>query len=276
MTNRAQIRLLNIMTAVCVLIAAVSGILMAGEVADSRANKALLESLAQAAVVKDKSTSDDAVRGSLTERNASVMQNEEEPLLDLRKKRQEHYAGLKEENPDMAGWISIEGSRIDYPVTQSIDRPDFYLTHNFQGKESGFGNPYLSEICDLTENPDNLILYGHHMKDGSMFADLMNYTAEDYYKEHSTIRYDTLTELGDYRIIAVLYTLTGEQETGLYRAMRASNREEYENYVSEAIQRSIYDTGLRASYGEKLLTLITCEYSKGDGRLVIVAKKQSV
>lgn len=97
----------------------------------------------------------------------------------------EKYAAVYEQNPDFAGWITIPGTNIDYPVMQSIDNPNFYLKHAFDGSYSSYGVPYAQENCDLKLS-DNIILYGHHMNDGSMFADLCKYESEDFYREHST------------------------------------------------------------------------------------------
>lgn len=97
----------------------------------------------------------------------------------------EKYAAVYEQNPDFAGWITIPGTNIDYPVMQSIDNPNFYLKHAFDGSYSNYGVPYAQENCDLKLS-DNIILYGYHMNDGSMFADLCKYESEDFYREHST------------------------------------------------------------------------------------------
>lgn len=87
----------------------------------------------------------------------------------------EGYKLLHEQNPDFIGWLQIEGSPINYPVMQSLARPDYYLTHGFDGKKNRYGVPYVAESCDLEADCPNIIIYGHHMKDGSMFAGLMEY-----------------------------------------------------------------------------------------------------
>ncbi|MCM1234349.1 MAG: class B sortase, partial [Ruminococcus flavefaciens] len=108
------------------------------------------------------------------------------------------YAGLYEENKDLAGWISIEGMKIDYPVMQTED-DTYYLHHDFYGEDSKYGCLYVKEQADLDAGT-NFIIYGHNMKDGSMFGDLELYLKENFYKEHPVISFDTLYEERTYDI----------------------------------------------------------------------------
>ena len=103
----------------------------------------------------------------------------------------------------MIGWITIEGTRIDYPVMQTKEKPNFYLKHAFDKSYSRYGVPYIAENCDIDVS-DNIVIYGHHMNNGSMFSDLCRYADEDFYKAHRTIRFDTLGSFGEYEIISVL------------------------------------------------------------------------
>lgn len=110
-----------------------------------------------------------------------------------------------------------------------------------------------------------------------MFEDLMKYTDEEFYKEHTKIRFTTATEDTEYEIISVfksrVYYKDEKNVFRYYYFVNAETEEEYNNYVSSAKEVSIYDTGVTAEYGEQLLTLSTCEYSQEDGRFVVVAKK---
>ena len=118
----------------------------------------------------------------------------------------ERYAELFAMNNDMAGWIQIEDTPINYPVMYTPDNPDYYLKHNFYKESSAYGVPYIAEHCDPMEPSDNVIIYGHHMNNGSMFAGLMNYEDRDFYERHKTVRFDTLTETAEYEVIAVFKT----------------------------------------------------------------------
>ena len=105
----------------------------------------------------------------------------------------EKYGALFEQNEDFIGWIKIDGTKIDYPVMQSPNNPDYYLKHSFEKAYSDYGVPYIDEAC-ATGISNNLVIYGHHMKNGTMFSDLCNYTDADFCKEHPIINFDTLTD----------------------------------------------------------------------------------
>lgn len=186
------------------------------------------------------------------------------------------YAEVYEQNPDMVGWIYIADTRINYPVMQTPDDPNFYLKHSFDKSSSNHGCPYVNANCDISKPSDNLIIYGHRMKDGSMFADLDKFTDKSFWENHKTITFNTLTQRQTYEIIAVFKVATGTgsaSEFKYYSFTDASSPEEFEDYISKAKSKALYDTGITAEYGDKLLTLSTCEYSNHNGRLVVVAKK---
>lgn len=113
----------------------------------------------------------------------------------------ERFAALLERNSDFVGWLSIEGTAVNYPVMCTPDDPEYYLKRDFDGNRSNSGVPFFGEGCD-TES-DNIIIYGHNMKNGTMFSSLTNYADESYYEEHPTISFDTPDGDGTYEIIAV-------------------------------------------------------------------------
>jgi len=185
----------------------------------------------------------------------------------------EKYADVYAQNSDLVGWISIPGTRIDYPVMQTKDNPNFYLKHAFDKSYSSYGVPYMQENCDIGIS-DNLVLYGHHMNNGSMFSDLCKYESEDFYREHKTIRFDTLTQQGEYEIVAVFKTVAYSSEGfRYYDFVNAENEDEFNAYIEKCKELALYETGVNAEYGDRLITLSTCEYSAQNGRLVVVAKK---
>lgn len=185
----------------------------------------------------------------------------------------EKYAEVFEQNNDLIGWISIPGTGIDYPVMQTKDNPDFYLKHAFDKSYSNYGVPYAAENCDA-DISDNMVIYGHHMNNGSMFSDLCKYEDEDFYREHKTIYFDTLGGYGEYTVIAAFKTIAySEKGFPYYHFVYAENQAVFDKYVAKCKELSLYDTGVTAEYGDKLLTLSTCEYSQDNGRMVVVAKK---
>ena len=185
----------------------------------------------------------------------------------------EKYAVVYEQNSDFVGWISIERTNIDYPVMQTIDNPNYYLKHSFEKQYSDYGVPYVQENCDLALS-DNCVIYGHHMNNGTMFADLCKYESEDFYQEHKVLRFDTLSGFGEYEIMAVFKTVAySEQGFKYYHFTSAESEADFDDYIAQCKALSLYDTGVTAEYGDKLITLSTCEYSRKNGRMVVVAKR---
>jgi len=185
----------------------------------------------------------------------------------------EKYAAVYEQNSDFVGWISIDGTNINYPVMQTIDNPNYYLKHSFEKKYSNYGVPYVQENCALGIS-DNTVIYGHHMNDGSMFSDLCKYESEDFYREHKTIHFDTLSGFGEYEIVAVFKTVAySEQGFKYYHFVNAEDKAAFDEFLAGCNALRLYDTGVSAEYGDKLITLSTCEYSRTNGRMVVVAKK---
>ena len=112
------------------------------------------------------------------------------------------------------------------------------------------------------------------MNNGSMFADLCKYADEDFYREHKTIRFDTLSGFGEYEVVAAFKTVAySEQGFKYYHFTSAESEADFDDYIAQCKALSLYDTGVTAEYGDKLITLSTCEYSRQNGRMVVVAKK---
>ena len=210
-----------------------------------------------------------------------VKEEPELPALELESEQEpvqeemtafDKYADVYAPEQRLVGWVSIPGTRIDYPVMQTKDNPDFYLKHAFDKSYSSYGVPYVQENCDIGIS-DNLILYGHHMNNGSMFSDLCKYESEDFYQEHYTYIYYTLESFGEYEIVAAFKTVAYSQEGfKYYHFVRAESAEQFDEYIAECKELALYDTGVTAEYGDKLITLSTCEYSRTNGRMVVVAK----
>ncbi len=176
-------------------------------------------------------------------------------------------------NNDIIGWIRIDNTNINYPIMQTKDRPNYYLKRNFYKQYSNFGTPYIAENCNIEES-DNLIIYGHHIKGKRLFGELENYKSKKYYNNHKNINFYTIKEKAEYEIIAVFKTSV---YTGFkyYEFYNAKDEREFNAFVKKCKELSFYDTNKIAEYGDKLITLSTCEYSSENGRLVVVAKKIS-
>ena len=181
------------------------------------------------------------------------------------------YRPLIEQNNDLVGWIYVEGTGIDYPVMQTPNNPDYYLKHSFEKTWSDYGVPYVDASCTVGVS-NNLIIYGHNMKNGTMFHDLVNYTKKDFYEAHPVICFDTVDAPGRYHVIAA-FRYNTNKETFVYNEHTDMDEAEFAEYVENCRTRSIYDTGVTAEFGDQLITLSTCEYTYTNGRFVVVAKK---
>ncbi|MBR3601751.1 MAG: class B sortase [Lachnospiraceae bacterium] len=187
----------------------------------------------------------------------------------------EKYKKIFSQNKSLIGWIKIDDTNIDYPVMQTVNN-EYYLDHNYNQQYDKNGSIFLDKDCDITNPGCNMIIYGHHMKSGKMFGNLQLYSNREYYEKHPYIQFDTIYEEGRYQIMYVFRSrIYNEDEIVFkyYQFFEASTPEEFDSHMNEMANLSLYDTGVRATYGDKLITLSTCDNSEQDGRFVVVAKK---
>lgn len=185
------------------------------------------------------------------------------------------FAALRDKNSDFIGWISIDGTNLDFPVMYAPTNKDFYLRHDFNKEYSIYGVPYLDEKTTLGANAesDNLIIYGHNMKTGTIFGCLTGYKKADYYQQHPYIEFDTVYGDAQYEVFAAFAIDVVNDTSFVYNQYVDMDEESYNAYVEEVCRRSDVDTGIRPAYGEQLLTLSTCEYSTDNGRFAVVARR---
>ena len=204
-----------------------------------------------------------AQTNAATEPAEQIPYSEEKMLLP-------ELAELYQQNGDLVGWISIADTNINYPVMQSVNEPNFYLKHGFDKAYSDYGCPYVQEPSD------NLVIYGHHMSNGSMFAHLEKFKDKGFWNEHRTITFNTLTDKQEYEIVAVFRTVVYTDSPDAfkyYRFVDAESTDAFDDFITKCKELPFYDTGVTAEYGDKLITLSTCEYSRNNSRLVVVAKR---
>ena len=257
--------------------AIVSGRLFWKEYRDAKASEEVFSSLAGLVQDTGQNGGEDGSTGDYTDAtgigtldNDEVLPDEEMAAEDAAK-AYEKYGALYEQNNDFVGWIQIDGTNINYPVMQTPDNPDYYLKHSFEKTWSDYGVPYLDEACVIGQS-NNLVIYGHHMSNGSMFCDLELYSDPAFCMDHPVIRFDTLTSFGEYEVIAV-FRYNTNQET--FRYDREVNMDEtrFSWFMEQVHARELFSTGKDASFGDQMLTLSTCEYTYKNGRLVVVARK---
>ena len=175
-----------------------------------------------------------------------------------------NWKELKETNPDIVGWIYGEDTKINYPVVHGKDNT-FYLTHMADRSKNSSGSIFMD--CRNTERSEfsNEILYGHHMKNGSMFAELQKYKSQEYYEAHSCFYY--LTETGNYRLeILRAGIITGDSE--LYH-LAFESQEEREAYVKRWDGKSKIVPVFSEKNDTPLMTLSTCSYETKNARFVV-------
>lgn len=186
------------------------------------------------------------------------------------------YAALYQQNQHMVGWITVPDMKINYPVVQTPEQPNYYLHRDFNGNEAACGCPYVQENCDVDKPSDNLIIYAHNMKNGTMFGELDKFQRKDFWDTHRTLSFDTLAEKRTYEIVSVFKTVA-ESDSPVafpyYQFVDAEGEEAFDAFVERSKELSLYDTGVSAVYGDKLITLSTCEYSRKNGRLILLAKQ---
>lgn len=184
---------------------------------------------------------------------------------------------LKKQYTGLVGWLEVPGTNIDYPVMQGTDN-SYYVKHNYKQEYDYNGSIFLHKDYDWSIPSSNLLLYGHNNKNDCMFAQLLKYKDENFYKEHPTIKFTTPEEEAEYEIIAVflsrIYYKTEENVFRYYQFINAESKTQYNEYIKEAKKASLYNIDATAKYGEQLITLTTCEYSQTDGRFVVVGKKK--
>ena len=187
---------------------------------------------------QQKEKEDFAVVSQIAEPTVTTAQTESEPAEQSAAER--NIQALIAENADCIGWLSIDGSNISYPVMHTPSNPQKYLRRNFYGRYSQSGVPFLDGRCDLQST--NLIIYGHNMKNGTMFSDLKKYVDRDFLNAHRTVKFEMVDGIRYFTVTKVLRT---------------------------DITDAWYDR-IAAEDGRQLI-LSTCYGSGKDGRLLIIA-----
>lgn len=189
------------------------------------------------------------------------------------------YIDIYNKNKRLIGWLEIADINgepfISYPVMQTTDN-EYYLKHGFNQEEDVNGCIFMDCDCDAIKPSDNLILYGHHMRSGRMFGNLVKYEDYNFYQTHRIIRFDTIYEHGEYEVMFAFRTsLKNENDISFkyYEFIDANGPEEFNSYMNEMAEMALYDTGVTAVWGDHLLTLSTCDYQEDNGRFAVVARR---
>ncbi|MBR4306323.1 MAG: class B sortase [Ruminiclostridium sp.] len=196
------------------------------------------------------------------------------------------YATFYGENPDFVGWITIKDTNINYPVVQGKDNEE-YLYADFYGNYNKNGTIFAdsNNVFSATENMSaNTILYGHNLRTENYFTDVTEYRRVDldksleFLKNHPVIEFNTLFEKSKYKIFSVMILNTTDDYGEVFNytsKINFKNRNEFNNFAAECLDRSDFFTGVDLKYGDEFLTLSTCEFESMlyDMRIVVVARK---
>ena len=203
------------------------------------------------------------------------IENTEEPNEETERMLQ--VKQLQAQNADIVGWLEIENTNINYPVLQGTDN-SYYMTHNYKKEKSKNGSIFLNADYNWNIPSNNLLIYGHNLGNGMMFQELLKYEKESFYQEHPIIRFTTAEEDAEYEIISVfksrVYYKSEKNVFRYYYFINSKSEEEYNQFVKNAKNASLYSIDATASYGDQLITLSTCSYYIEDGRFAVVGRKK--
>ena len=189
----------------------------------------------------------------------------------------EKYGELYKENKDFIGWLSVEGTKINYPVMYTPNDPEYYLRKNFDGDYDIGGMLFVDARCTFNPTSTDTIIYGHHMNNGTMFGPLMDFQDNDYLKKHSIVTFDTMYRPGTYKIFASFQSKAYDpdsEEFKYYDFINAETAYDFEEYLNNIKNLSLYyDEENAPSFGDEIITLSTCDYYTTDGRFAVLAKR---
>lgn len=186
---------------------------------------------------------------------------------------QASFQTLLEHNSDTVGFLTVEGM-LSLPVAQRVNDNQYYLTHNFDGEESVEGALFMDGINRLVPEDDCLIVYGHNMKDGTMFGLLHWYETEEYMRAHPLIRFDTLYDNRAYVPVAAFAASTNPSDSRYFEVRRfVFDDGEFEVFLHLLKAHSLWPAPVDVRYGDGLLLLVTCEHANSDGRFILALRQ---
>lgn len=261
-------KVLPIITVVLFAITVISCIRIVNTIMRSNAdieNFENLSALTQTSIAETSSQLSDENTEATPNSNNQVLETEPEPIF------KRNLNPLFEKNSDCIGWICIPNTAVDYPVMHTPENNEKYLRKNFDGEYSSSGVPFLQSNNTLTS--DNLIIYGHNMKNGTMFSDITKYRNDTYCAEHPTIELETRCGLKLYTVFAVVQV---KNNNAWYQFITANDEEDYKNRIKMISETALYTFGASPQYGQQLLTLSTCYGNSKSDRLIVIAVETSI
>lgn len=189
------------------------------------------------------------------------------------------FKSLLEINPDIRGWIKIDGTPIDYPVLQSgNDEPIYYLDRDYQKQKDKNGSIFINSYSELLDkDTKNIVMHGHNMGSGKMFASILKYADVNFFREHSIINFDTIYEPAKWKVFAIIKTNSKEEHGPIfdYYSPNFNSSSEFFNLIYDIKLRSLINVSIDFSKDDKILSMSTCSpRSELDGfRTAVFARK---
>lgn len=248
---------------------ALSSYMIARILVKSRQEQTALEELAQVVKQQTNQNMTTSTSPSSTEADSFDM-----PVAEPEKVILPHLASLYEQNSNLAGWLTVPGTIIDYPVMYTPDDPEYHLNHAFDGTKSQSGIPFIGEGA----NPESkyLIIHGHNMPNDTMFGSLDLYKSANFWEENPILRFDTLYAEQEFQVFAaveghILY----QNETGFryYQVPGDLSETQFADLIDWLSNHTMYDTGIVPAYEDQILILSTCSYHVKNGRFLVAAYK---
>ena len=185
------------------------------------------------------------------------------------------FALLYANNQDIAGWVTIPDTLVDYPIAKAQDNK-FYLTHDYYKNNTRYGVPFMDYDCGIQPMGDNTVIYGHHMNNGTVFSGLDAYRTVEGYQKHPVINFNTIYERRQWKVIGAFLTNSDPADDNGYqfdyRVKSFVDEADFNGYLQGVKERSLFTTNVDVTYGDKLLTLQTCAHDFHEARLIVVAR----
>lgn len=253
--QRISLILLSVLLSAALIL---SGVMIWQEFSERQKEKAAFDTLAELVTPEETGPEESTEADSQEDHPAQEESAGEQP-------QKRNLAPLFEQNNDCVGWICIPGTGVDYPVMHTPDNPQKYLRLDFYGQYSVSGVPFLEGRCGL--EGDHLIIYGHNMKNGTMFGSLKQYTDRAYLSEHPAIEFETASGCVRYEVFAVAVV---NKYDDWYNFLGAADEAAYQEQLSRIREKALLVTEAVPVYGKQLLTLSTCYGSGSDNRLLVI------
>lgn len=175
------------------------------------------------------------------------------------------FEALLEINPDVIGWIYIEGTNINYPVVQGEDN-DYYLYRLVDKTYNVSGSIFMDYRSDRDFSDQNTIIHGHHMRNDTMFAHITEYRTQEYYEAHPYALF--MTPNGNYKLEFISGYVT-EHDSNAWK-MRFSSDQEYSAWLDQTVRKSYFASDVSPTVQDRVVTLSTCTYEYDNARFVLI------